>query len=157
MIWKKSNYGAGGTIFGGGGKVNVESWRCCHTLRSHDGDILDLAWAPGDKLLATASIDNTVLYKFKRSELIIFITFNSSVRQIIIWNGDSLPDIVRTLRGHTGMVKGVVFDPVGKYLASQSDDKTLRVWKTSDWTEESIITDPFKASSCNTSTQYFRE
>lgn len=60
MIWKKSPYGGGGTIFGGGGKVNHESWRCAHTLRGHSGDILDLAWAPGDTLLASASVDNSV-------------------------------------------------------------------------------------------------
>ena len=60
MIWKKSNYGAGNAIFGSVGKVNVESWRCVHTLRSHNGDVLDLAWSPGDKILATASVDNTV-------------------------------------------------------------------------------------------------
>ena len=59
MIWKKSPYG-GGAVFGGGGKVNVESWRCVHTLRGHGGDVLDLAWAPNDAFLATASVDNTV-------------------------------------------------------------------------------------------------
>lgn len=33
---------------------------------------------------------------------------------------------------------------VGKYLASQSDDKSLRVWKTADWAQEVIITEPFE-------------
>jgi protein HIRA/HIR1 len=60
MIWKKSDYG-GGAIFGGGGRENVESWRCVNTLRGHNGDVLDLAWSPGDTLLATASVDNTVI------------------------------------------------------------------------------------------------
>ena len=70
MIWKKSVYG-GGAIFGGGGKVNIESWRCAHTLRGHGGDVLDLAWSPNDALLATASVDNTV----------------------IVWNGERLPEV----------------------------------------------------------------
>ena len=70
MIWKKSAYG-GGAIFGGGGKVNIESWRCAHTLRGHGGDVLDLAWSPNDGLLATASVDNTV----------------------IVWNGERLPEV----------------------------------------------------------------
>ncbi len=61
MVWKKSpGSGGGGAIFGGGGKVNVESWRCAHTLSAHQGDVLDLAWSEGDRLLATASVDNTV-------------------------------------------------------------------------------------------------
>ena len=38
---------------------------------------------------------------------------------------------------------GVSWDPVGKYLASQSDDKSLRVWRTSDWKEEVKISEPF--------------
>jgi len=51
---------------------------------------------------------------------------------------------VAVLRGHTGLVKGVTWDPVGKYLASQSDDKSLRIWRTRDWQQEAVITEPFK-------------
>ena len=47
------------------------------------------------------------------------------------------------LRGHTGLVKGVTWDPVGRYLTSQADDKSLRIWRTSDWTTEERIVDPF--------------
>ena len=115
MIWKKSAYG-GGQIFGSKLK-QVESWKLDKTLRGHEGDVLDLAWGPGDALLATASVDNNV----------------------VIWNAERFPDQVRILRGHTGLVKGVVFDPAGKYLASQSDDKTLRIWKTEDWSTEVVI------------------
>ncbi len=132
MLWKKSPYGGGGAIFGGGGKVNVESWRCVQTLRSHSGDVLDLAWSPNDALLATASVDNTV----------------------IVWNAEKLPEIVATLRGHTGLVKGVVFDPVGKFLATQSDDKSLRVWRISDWREEAVVKAPFEE--CGATTHVLR-
>ncbi len=65
-------------------------------------------------------------------------------------NAEKFPELVTTLRGHTGLVKGVVFDPVGKYLASQSDDKTLRVWKTSDWTQETLIEKPFAEAGATT-------
>ena len=51
--------------------MNIESWRCVHTLRGHSGDVLDLAWSPNDALLATASVDNTV----------------------IVWNGERLPEV----------------------------------------------------------------
>ena len=33
---------------------------------------------------------------------------------------------------------------MGKYLASQSADKTLRVWRTSDWVEEASVSQPFE-------------
>ncbi|CAB0007403.1 unnamed protein product, partial [Nesidiocoris tenuis] len=51
---------------------------------------------------------------------------------------------VTVLRGHTGLVKGVSWDPVGKYLGSQSDDKTVRIWRTCDWSTETVIKKPFE-------------
>ena len=48
------------------------------------------------------------------------------------------------LQGHSGMVKGVTWDPIGKYLASQSDDRTLRIWRTYNWKAETVISEPFK-------------
>ena len=53
------------------------------------------------------------------------------------------------LKGHTNFVKGVTWDPVGSYLASQSTDNTVRVWNTVDWTMETIIEGPFSNSSNN--------
>lgn len=117
MVWA-----LGGCTPTSSGKHKVESWRCVSTLRGHAGDVLDLAWSPLDKWLASCSVDNS----------------------IIIWNAEKLPEMVCVLNGHTGLVKGVAWDPVGKYLASQSDDKSLRVWKTADWGQETVITEPFE-------------
>ncbi|KAM3961260.1 histone cell cycle regulator-like protein [Aphomia sociella] len=116
MVWGLS-VAAGST-----GKHKAETWRCLFTLRGHAGDVLDLAWSPMDKWLASCSVDNS----------------------IIIWNAEKFPEMVCVLSGHTGLVKGVAWDPVGKYLASQSDDKSLRVWKTADWAPETVITEPFE-------------
>jgi hypothetical protein len=33
---------------------------------------------------------------------------------------------------------------VGTFFASQSDDKTLKIWKTLDWSQEKVIDGPFK-------------
>lgn len=52
-------------------------------------------------------------------------------------------EIVMTLKGHTGLVKGLTWDPVGKYIASQADDHSLKVWRTMDWQLETNITKPF--------------
>jgi len=53
-------------------------------------------------------------------------------------------DQTAVLQGHTGMVKGVTWDPIGKYLASQSDDRTVRVWRTYNWKSETVVSEPFK-------------
>ncbi|XP_052757465.1 protein HIRA homolog [Galleria mellonella] len=116
MVWGLS------VAAGTSGKHKAETWRCLSTLRGHAGDVLDLAWSPLDKWLASCSVDNT----------------------IIIWNAEKFPEMVCVLSGHTGLVKGVAWDPVGKYIASQSDDKSLRVWKTADWAQETVITEPFE-------------
>lgn len=121
MIWKKSP-GPSGSFGSTGVTKNVENWRCSATLRGHAGDVLDLAWSPQDRWLASCSIDNT----------------------IIIWDAQSFPTIVSMLKGHTGLVKGVTWDPVGKFLASQSDDRSVKIWKTSDWTIQNTITEPFE-------------
>ena len=60
-------------------------------------DVIDLAWSPDESYIASGSVDNT----------------------IIVWNANKLPTVVHTIKGHEGLVKGVVFDPVGKYMASQ--------------------------------------
>jgi FOG: WD40 repeat len=56
----------------------------------------------------------------------------------------NVTEVVTVLRGHTGLVKGVTWDPVGKYLSSQGDDRTLRIWRTADWQSEAVIEEPFK-------------
>lgn len=57
------------------------------------GDVLDLAWSPLDKWLASCSVDNS----------------------IIIWNAEKFPEMTCVLTGHTGLVKGVAWDPVSYF------------------------------------------
>ncbi|XP_029474853.1 protein HIRA isoform X1 [Rhinatrema bivittatum] len=122
MLWKRAAYIGPSTVFGSSSKLaNVEQWRCVSILRSHSGDVMDVAWSPHDAWLASCSVDNTV----------------------VIWNALKFPEIIATLRGHSGLVKGLTWDPVGKYIASQADDRSLKVWRTMDWQLETSITKPF--------------
>ena len=45
---------------------------------------------------------------------------------IIIWD-PAKGQKLTTLEGHKSYVKGIAWDPIGKYLASQSDDRTVKV------------------------------
>ncbi|XP_074700096.1 protein HIRA isoform X2 [Strix aluco] len=127
MVWKRAAYIGPSTVFGSSSKLtNVEQWRCVSILRSHSGDVMDVAWSPHDAWLASCSVDNTV----------------------VIWNAVKFPEILATLKGHSGLVKGLTWDPVGKYIASQADDRSLKVWRTMDWQLETSITKPFDELTC---------
>ncbi|DBA04179.1 TPA: hypothetical protein N0F65_004287 [Lagenidium giganteum] len=123
--------------FGSNAKRNRENWVRCSTLKRHTMDVQDVAWSPDDRMLATCSIDNTIL----------------------VWNVDIsaispvMSQPLRTLSGHNGWVKGVAWDPVGKYLSSAGEDKTVRLWRVDTWQEAEVISEPFE--SCAT-TSHFR-
>jgi WD40 repeat protein len=74
-------------------------------LTGHRSDVLSVAFAPDDTLLATASRDRTIR----------------------LW---SLPDgaHLATLEGHRGPVHCIAFSPAGDVLASASGDMTTRLW-----------------------------
>lgn len=52
--------------------------------------------------------------------------------------------MIKELNGHEGLVKGLAWDPIGKYLASFGDDKRLILWNTSNWEIHTTITEPFE-------------
>lgn len=65
--------------------------------------------------------------------------------KVIIWDGYTL-ECIHKLEQHNGFVKGVCWDPVGEFLATQSDDKSVKIWRTTDWTLEAEVTKPFEDS-----------
>ena len=79
-------------------------------------DVLDVAWSPDSRLLATASVDNTV----------------------VVWDTTKPPKnaLVARLEKHKNFVQGVAFSPDGRYLASQSSDQTVRVYRIGSLTSK---------------------
>lgn len=134
MVWKRGK--GPSAVFGNGGITKVaESWRCVVTLRGHEGDVLDLSWSVQDRWLATCSVDNTIMV-WDMAGLLDGAGGGGG--------GGAAAPRAAWLRGHTGLVKGVAWDPVGKFIASQSDDRTVRIWRTADWTCQSTISEPFE-------------
>lgn len=99
----------------------AENWKRVHALHKHTADVFSLNWSPNDAMLASCGVDNT----------------------IIIWDVQKNFETVTILREDVGTVKGVTWDPIGKYLATQSDEQ-LRVWRTADWKTQYHVSDFFE-------------
>ncbi|KAM7322327.1 hypothetical protein ACRRTK_019168 [Alexandromys fortis] len=88
-------------------QLNKENWTVVKTLRGHLEDVYDICWATDGNLMASASVDNTV----------------------IIWDV-SKGQKISILNEHKSYVQGVTWDPLGQYIATLSCDRVLRVYST---------------------------
>ncbi|GJZ09167.1 chromatin assembly factor 1 subunit FAS2 [Tanacetum coccineum] len=80
-------------------------WKVLKTLSFHRKDVLDLEWSTDGAFLISGSVDNSC---------IIWDVNKGSVHQI--------------LDGHFHYVQGVAWDPLNKYAASLSSDRTCRIY-----------------------------
>lgn len=112
----------------------------------------DLAFSPGDSLLATSSADGTLelwrLADLRRARAITVPGgiaslgfspdgaqlatggYDGTVRQWRVADGT----LVRTITAHTGTAWSVVYSPDGTRLASSGEDRLVKLWQTSDGT-----------------------
>lgn len=82
-----------------------EQWLCHKTLRLHLDDVYDISWCADSNHLISGSIDNTA----------------------ILWNVTNGTKIAM-FSEHRGFVQGVAADPLQKYLATLSSDRSLRIY-----------------------------
>jgi WD40 repeat protein len=68
--------------------------------------VLDAAWSPDGKNVATIGLDRTVR----------------------VWDVESGRELLE-LRGHTARIRVVTFSPDGRYLATAGDDGVVFLWE----------------------------
>jgi len=85
-------------------EANRETWSNCCSLRGHTSDVYDLSWLPDSVHLLSGSMDKTVR----------------------LWNVTKAR-LVQQFSEHNNFVQGVAADPLGRILASQSCDRTVRL------------------------------
>jgi WD40 repeat protein len=101
------------------GQPDLRGWEwyylngLCHrdlvTLRGHPDSVLDAAWSPDGRSIASAGGAGALG------------VWDAAGKREPLW-----------LRGHGGAVYSVAWSPDGQRLASAGDDRTIRVWNAND-------------------------
>ncbi|KAK4773526.1 hypothetical protein SAY87_028545 [Trapa incisa] len=93
-----------------------QAWKVLKTLSFHRKDVLDLQWSKDGAYLISGSVDNSC---------IIWDVNKGSAHQI--------------LDAHSHYVQGVAWDPLAKYVASLSSDRTCRVYGKKPQTKGKVV------------------
>ncbi len=82
--------------------------------------------------------DNEVLCFDYREDLQRCVSVSG--KDVILWDTDAVnAKLLKTLRGHSDVVRRVQFSPNGKWIVSGSDDKTIRIWEVATGKEIRVI------------------
>jgi WD40 repeat protein/tetratricopeptide (TPR) repeat protein len=121
----------------------IGSWREVTTLKGHEGAVYLVTFSPDGKFLISGGGDEAVKVwdvgswrevitlkghisegAFSPDKKFLAFMSNATVKvcEVGSWRE------VATLRGHEDLVFSVSFSPDGKFLASGSNDKTVKVW-----------------------------
>jgi WD40 repeat protein len=99
---------------------NTTDWSLTRKLSGHLGSVLTLDFSPDGKYLASGSGTDKVFMNNVPENLIKVWDFERGIA-------------IANMTGHTDGVMEVKWSPDGGRLASASDDKTMRMWNTTDW------------------------
>jgi len=129
---------------------DVEHWNRIALCRGHQLDVVGLAWAPDDSHLVSCSLDSVHPVIVWRLFDVLgksgggggdgsgSVTNTSTVGSVYVHNLHPFKVLGRNV--HKSTVKGVAFDPAGKFIASSGDDPAICIWRASDdWGLEARI------------------
>ena len=158
---KSVNYSPDGRFFASGsGDDTVKIWEVAtgkelQTFTGHSSSVYSVNYSPDGRFLASGSQDNTIkiwevatgkaLQTFRGHFGVTFSSVDHSPNgrylasastsflggDIIIWDlatGKKL----QTLRGHSDWIFSINYSPDGKFLASSSEDDTIKIWRVGE-------------------------
>jgi WD40 repeat protein len=124
---------------------NVEVWHAHQSLHGQ-ADITDLAWAPiglhfrvSDDLFSDQNAapgcmmepPEVVRHRILTEQGSQVLASGSLDRSVVVWNVDTGDR--HHLKGHSGWVLGITFDPQGMFLATQTIDGFVWIWNLANF------------------------
>jgi WD40 repeat protein len=123
-VWSVAFSADGEWVASGSDDQTIKLWQrqtghCLKTLRGHSRQIRSVAFNPDGHLIASASGDQTIrIWSVGKDNTALTQTTPQRI----------LGECLMTLQGHTSWVFSVMFSPDDRYLATGSNDATIRIW-----------------------------
>ena len=107
---------------------------------SRADSIIDLSWSSDSKRFVVGTIDHTIMIyedvhynsnhnRVSSTASLTNATSNSPTLPAQSQQPSEFKMIFRNASYHTHFIQGVAFDPLQVYIASQSSDRTIRIWQ----------------------------